>query len=90
VLKYDGTTGAFLGAFVGPGSDLSLPRGLTFGPDGNLYVANRVASETSMMRLPLLFAVGLTIATILRCARTGSCDRDFGLLLGANALNRMQ
>jgi hypothetical protein len=32
VLKYDGTTGAFLGAFVGPGSDLSLPRGLTFGP----------------------------------------------------------
>jgi DNA-binding beta-propeller fold protein YncE len=40
VLKYDGTTDAFLGAFVGPGSDLSLPRGLTFGPDGNLYVAN--------------------------------------------------
>jgi hypothetical protein len=39
-LKYNGTTGAFLGAFVGPGSDLSLPRGLTFGPDGNLYVAN--------------------------------------------------
>jgi|SwirhisoilCB1_FD_contig_71_784530_length_1223_multi_2_in_0_out_0_1 streptogramin lyase len=40
VLKYSGTTGAFLGAFVGPGSDLSLPRGLVFGPDGNLYVAN--------------------------------------------------
>jgi len=40
VLKYDGTTGAFLGAFVGPNSDLSLPRGLVFGPDGNLYVAN--------------------------------------------------
>jgi hypothetical protein len=40
VLKYNGTTGAFLGAFVGPGSDLSLPRGLVFGPDGNLYVAN--------------------------------------------------
>jgi streptogramin lyase len=40
VLKYDGTTGAFLGAFVGSASDLSLPRGLVFGPDGNLYVAN--------------------------------------------------
>jgi PEP-CTERM motif len=40
VLEYNGTTGAFLRAFVGPGSDLSLPRGLTFGPDGNLYVAN--------------------------------------------------
>jgi streptogramin lyase len=40
VLKYNGTTGAFLGAFVGPGSALFEPRGLVFGPDGNLYVAN--------------------------------------------------
>jgi DNA-binding beta-propeller fold protein YncE len=41
VLKYSGTDGSFLGAFVGPGSDLSLPRGLVFNPDdGNLYVAN--------------------------------------------------
>ena len=45
VLKYNGTTGAFLGAFVGPGSDLSLPRGLVFGPDGNLYVANFGAGD---------------------------------------------
>uniref|UniRef100_Q01ZF5 NHL repeat containing protein n=1 Tax=Solibacter usitatus (strain Ellin6076) TaxID=234267 RepID=Q01ZF5_SOLUE len=40
VLKYSGTTGAFLGAFVGPGSALFEPRGLVFGPDGNLYIAN--------------------------------------------------
>lgn len=40
VLKYSGATGAFLGAFVGPTSDLFEPRGLVFGPDNNLYVAN--------------------------------------------------
>ena len=41
VLRYDGTTGAFLGAFVPSGSGgLDHPGGLVFGPDGNLYVAN--------------------------------------------------
>lgn len=37
VLRYDGTTGAFLGVFTS-GSGLDEPRGLAFGPDGNLYV----------------------------------------------------
>jgi sugar lactone lactonase YvrE len=41
VLKYDGTTGAFLGQFVSPGSGgLNAPNGLAFGLDGNLYVAS--------------------------------------------------
>ena len=41
VLRYDGTTGVFLGAFVvGGSSGLDHPVGLTFGPDGNLYVAS--------------------------------------------------
>jgi DNA-binding beta-propeller fold protein YncE len=39
VLRYDGATGAFLGIFAG-GSQLSDPRGVSFGPDGNLYVAD--------------------------------------------------
>ena len=39
VLRYDGGTGAFLGAFVTAGSGgLSGPGWLVFGPDGNLYV----------------------------------------------------
>jgi hypothetical protein len=41
VLRYHGQTGAFLGAFVAPGSGgIDGPEGLTFGPDGNLYVAS--------------------------------------------------
>ena len=40
ILRYDATTGAFLGNFVASGSGgLSDPEGLVFGPDGNLYVA---------------------------------------------------
>lgn len=39
VLRYDGATGAFKGAFAS-GSELGTPTGLRFGPDGNLYVGN--------------------------------------------------
>jgi protocadherin Fat 4 len=39
VLRFDGTTGAFIDEFVSTG--LSFPLGLTFGPDGNLYVASQ-------------------------------------------------
>jgi streptogramin lyase len=39
VLRYDGTNGAFLGVFAA-GGGLDNPVGLTFGPDGNLYVAS--------------------------------------------------
>src|SRR5262245_59573083 len=36
VLRYDLATGAFLGSFISP--PITSPGGLTFGPDGNLYV----------------------------------------------------
>ncbi len=39
VLRYDGTTGAFIDAFVNSG--LSAPGNLKFGPDGFLYVCNK-------------------------------------------------
>jgi hypothetical protein len=41
VLRYDGTTGQFLGVFVPAGSGgLNQPEGLEFGPDGRLYVSS--------------------------------------------------
>jgi hypothetical protein len=41
VLRFDGTTGAFLGVFVPPGSGgLRFPDGIAFGPDCNFYVRN--------------------------------------------------
>lgn len=41
VLRYNGTTGAFVSTFVPTGSGgLSFPLGGTFGPDGNLYVSD--------------------------------------------------
>jgi len=41
ILKFDGTTGAFIGKFVADGSGgLIGPRGVAFGPDGSLFVAS--------------------------------------------------
>lgn len=41
VLRYDETTGAYLGDFVAAhAGELQTPVGLVFGPDGNLYVAD--------------------------------------------------
>ena len=41
VLRFDGTTGDFLGEFIPRGSGgLIRPLGIRFGPDGNLYVVN--------------------------------------------------
>ena len=42
VLRFDGITGAFLGAFVARGDGgMQGPAGLSFGPDGSLYVSDR-------------------------------------------------
>src|SRR5437016_5893612 len=44
VLRYDGTTGSFLDAFVPSDSGGQGPtHGLIFGPDGNLYVGDVAA-----------------------------------------------
>jgi uncharacterized protein (TIGR03437 family) len=43
VLDYDEKTGAYIGVF-NKGGNLMGPEALTFGPDGNLYVADRVSN----------------------------------------------
>ena len=49
VLKFDAETGASLGVFVPSGSGgLNGPTGLTFGPDGHLYVSSFVFNNTVM------------------------------------------
>jgi DNA-binding beta-propeller fold protein YncE len=44
VLSYDGDTGAFLDEVVQTGQ-MNEPHAVTFGPDGNLYVGDRVAPD---------------------------------------------
>lgn len=43
VLQYNGTTGEFIGRYTDDSP--TTPQGLAFGPDDNLYVANRLLSE---------------------------------------------
>jgi uncharacterized protein (TIGR03437 family) len=43
ILDYNETTGAYIGMF-NQGGGLTGPEALTFGPDGNLYVADRYAN----------------------------------------------
>jgi DNA-binding beta-propeller fold protein YncE len=46
VLKFNGTTGAFIGKFVADGSGgLTGPRGVVFGPDGSLYVTSSTSNQ---------------------------------------------
>ena len=71
VLRYNGTTGAFMGAFA-TGVDA---RGLRFGPDGNLYVASYENSE-------VLEFDGSTGAFIKVFASGGALRGPVGVLFG--------
>ena len=49
ILRYNASTGAFIGTFVPSGSGgLQWPEGISFGPDGNLYVSS--FSSDSILR----------------------------------------
>src|SRR5215472_1354379 len=80
VLEYNGTTGAFVTAFVGAGSGgLNNPSGLVFGPNGNLFV-------TSVGTGQVLEYNGTTGAfvTAFVGAGSGGLNNPSGLVFGPN------
>jgi WD40 repeat protein len=78
VLKFNGTTGAFIGKFVTDSSGgLSGPRGVVFGPDGNLYVS----SSTSNQVLEYDGTTGAFIAAFVS-AGSGGLMNPRGLVFG--------
>ena len=64
VLRFN-DSGSFLDTFVGAGNNLDSPRGLAFGPDGNLYISNGQNSNIQRYN-------GLTGAYIDTFVATGS------------------
>jgi hypothetical protein len=51
ILRFNGTTGEFIDAFVPAGSGgLAGPGGLVFGPDGNLYVEAKNSAPGTVLR----------------------------------------
>lgn len=79
VLRYDGASGAFIDAFVGPASGgLNQPAGITFGPDGNLYVAKN-HPNSSILRYDGV--TGAFIDTFVSPA-SGGLDQPFSIAFG--------
>jgi DNA-binding beta-propeller fold protein YncE len=84
ILHYDGTSGAFLGAFVPSGSGgLAGPAGMTFGPDGNLYVARYFSDQPAVLRFqgPAGASPGAFIDTFIP-AGTGGLRTCFFVIFG--------
>jgi sugar lactone lactonase YvrE len=78
ILRYDATTGAFLGTFAS-GNGLSNPIGITFGPDGNLYVGNYGGNTV----LQFNGATGAFLSTFVG-AGSGGLNGPTGVAFGAD------
>ena len=75
VLRYDGSTGAFIDVFVSGG--LSNPQESIFGPDGNLYVSNYIAD--TVVRFD---GTSGAFIDVFVSAGSGGLDRAQGLEFG--------
>jgi hypothetical protein len=85
VLRYDGLTGAYLDDFTEPGH-LDSPRGVVFGPDGHLYVADRLAADISLGRVVRYH--GLTGAFLDEFVPAGAAPRPSGLVFAPKGRGR--
>jgi sugar lactone lactonase YvrE len=80
VLRFNGTTGAFIDVFVTGGSGgLNGAYGLTFGPDGNLYVV----SQNTASVLAYDGKSGAFLRTVV-APRSGGLDTPVGVVFGAD------
>ena len=73
VLRYNGTTGAFIDAFVAPSGGL-FPSDVVFGPDGNLYVGNAILGGTLVMRYNGTTGASLGAFVTSGSGGIGACD----------------
>lgn len=79
ILRFSGTTGAFMGAFVPSGSGgLNQPAGMLFGPDGNLYVAKNHPGS-SILRYDGVTGAFLDVFV---SAASGGLDQPFDFAFG--------
>src|SRR5207245_5808362 len=79
VLRYDGMTGDFLDNFVPTGSGgLSLPSGIAFGPDSNLYVNSYFSNEI----LRYDGTTGAFIDAFVSSGSGGLVNPDYGQVFG--------
>jgi glucose/arabinose dehydrogenase len=75
VIRYNGTTGAFIDDFVAVGSGgLSGAEALVFGPDGNLYVTSRVTNQV----LRYSGSTGAFLGVFATGGNNGPIDLVFG------------
>ena len=82
VIRYDGNTGAFIDAFVPSGSGgLDSPRGVIFGPDGNLYVSAG-ASTNAILRYD--GSTGAFIDVFAASGNLGAAINPFGIVFGSD------
>ena len=80
VLSYDGGTGSFLDAFADD-NRLTSPRGVVFGPDGNLYVADGTGSGDGRV-VEFNGATGAYIKPFVDIGGNGGLSHPQGLVFG--------
>jgi DNA-binding beta-propeller fold protein YncE len=85
VLRYDAVTGAYLNDFTESGH-LDSPRGIIFGPDGHLYVADRSPADNRLGRVVRYH--GLTGEFLDQFVPDGFVGRPSGLVFGPKGHGR--